>query len=180
MESIYHEEAAELFQLALSATEPYSAFTYSLLHEEDVKTVSSAVMGHASWGVDPRKTRLAYMVKRINARSLGLLEVGDDRNYDIDLFARSKVDFLHRTIADLPYLLDMRSFLKNNPSKSFGARETFCWAMLHELRAILRDKDLFIVDCIYLPATSNSVDDEKVEDESVPLFDLSTRKVESW
>nr|XP_036580328.1 uncharacterized protein CTRU02_09558 [Colletotrichum truncatum]KAF6788240.1 hypothetical protein CTRU02_09558 [Colletotrichum truncatum] len=119
IDPFYHRQMAKFFQIALQAEEPLSIMLYSCIESctEDVSDVLHIP-------VEPMDkhdvfTRRKQMIRRINGRSKGLLEIQAD--HAASDYLGPRVTFLHRTVRDFLLTREMTEFL-NDRLTDFKAR----------------------------------------------------------
>lgn len=144
-EDVYHEQAAQIFQICLAAVEPPSLMTLSYFEEENPDYAFRMTIHPLDKTYVLRRCR--QLQKRVKARCNDLLEITYEKSSDAIL--SYKVDFLHRTVRDFLQTKDMQMLLEGRISKIFDADDYLCKAYLAQLKclphapSILRPGPLF-------------------------------------
>jgi hypothetical protein len=132
VEPDYHEQQAQMLQIACQAEEPLNPIAYSFLDEDDlnfaidcpVKPMPHDLLSH----------RCEDMKKRVVARCKLLLEVG--QRPGADLYFAQSVMFLHRSVWDYLRESEVQNLLDSRRTNSFDARRRVCDALLAQIKCV--------------------------------------------
>ncbi|KAF9878380.1 hypothetical protein CkaCkLH20_03872 [Colletotrichum karsti] len=111
----YHGQMAQMFYIALQAEEPLNIMLYSLLDycTQDVSQVLQlSVQPMDKYEVFTRRNQ---MIRRLDGRSKGLLEIQTD--HAASDYLGPRVTFLHRTVRDFLLTKEMAEFLAERLSE---------------------------------------------------------------
>lgn len=138
VEPVYRQESAELFEIVLTASEPYTLTTYHFADNEcpDFDRDEDGIISRHPVDDDNLSYRLQTTRKRSNARCLGLIEVRETRSEKTfaDPYRWFTVDFLHRTVRDFLHTKDIRDLLNKAIEPEFQAHKVLCEVFVRQLR----------------------------------------------
>ena len=139
IDSFYREQIAQAFQYVITAAEPLSLLTFSILDEENLDAVVTTGMKPLT--VQSIASRHDDMQRRLNGRCKGLLEIihaeGSMRRPTYDtLMSTPKVDFLHRTAYDFLQTQCMQKMISDNLKPDFDPKRLLCKAFLAQLKGV--------------------------------------------
>ena len=121
VERVYHEQAARLYLICLSAHGVLTTMTASFFDEKEPNF--ALTRDPSSWNQDEIERRRKEIAKRILARCTDLIEVSKDDH----------VEFLHRTVHDFLHLRDVHDLLIQRAGADFDADQYICNAILSQL-----------------------------------------------
>lgn len=134
MEERYHEQAAQILQVALYADEPLGLFTYSYIGGK----VGSAMGQSARAWTEEECVELARVTEtRIKVRCPDLVKVNDymvEGNTFTEHGSKLSVEFLHRTVGDFLALEETQEQLRKRLKKSFEPGRFICEALLAQIK----------------------------------------------
>lgn len=151
IEDVYQQQAAESFQYALSACEPLTLLTFSLLDDEAPQDTLTSNM--TTTQPQELSSRYKTMEKRINVQCKDLLEVtatgkrvssalrtASHDSLQGDLVAEDffvyRVDFLHRTVRDFLNSSKIKEQIKSKIDPNFDPHGNLCLALLAQIKSI--------------------------------------------
>ena len=152
----YQQQTAQLFRVALEASEPLTLMTYSMLDELETCHDFALHLEPTVMSGSLIKSRHDDMKLRINARSKDLLEVtriinpqgynrSGDRSSTIiteqlpPSFSDYQVDFLHRTVRDFFRIKHIHDWIGAHVSRDFHYDQSLCAAFLAQIKTIPRN-----------------------------------------
>ncbi|PSN65185.1 hypothetical protein BS50DRAFT_496482, partial [Corynespora cassiicola Philippines] len=103
IEEVYHESSAQILQLCIHAKEPLHILGFTLLEDsrthlgENVQSGFWNCIDLEAWSIQKRFMKYKTVIKQLNARCGGLVEVEGRGEHLNDWL---KVDFLHRTVQE--------------------------------------------------------------------------------
>lgn len=162
IDTVYEQQAAQTFKIALDAPEPQNIMTYIMLDELDEDPQFALRLDIREWESREIGSKIETMVSRINARGMGLLEVVRSQSSDGPMGA--EIDFLHRTVRDFFRLRALEDWIAHRLPPSFNTDRLLCNALLARVKTmnvtLARDfGDLYgLVDDIMRHAYHSEID----------------------
>jgi hypothetical protein len=134
VEEIYHEQAAQIIQVALRANEPLNVFPYSFIGDDGYDAIKAEIR---AWDADECTDLAKATEVRLWARCPDILRVRSPRDapktaQQLGLY---RVDFLHRTVRDFLALEDVQRSLKKRLQNPFNPLEFICNTLLMQIKA---------------------------------------------
>lgn len=140
LDPFYLEHAAQLLMIMEASLEPLTTIIMSFADEETVETVTS--MSWRSSSLDQLSLRHEGMVRRLNSRLKGLLEVSRPRmnpGSASSAPAQPMVQYLHRTVKDFVASEKAQTLLGPSIRKSFDPHLSLCVASWANIKACAPD-----------------------------------------
>ncbi|KAK8130640.1 hypothetical protein PG999_003020 [Apiospora kogelbergensis] len=140
LDPFYLEHAAQLLMIMEASLEPLTTIIMSFADEETVETVTS--MSWRSSSLDQLSLRHEGMVRRLNSRLKGLLEVSRPRmnpGSASSAPAQPMVQYLHRTVKDFVASEKAQTLLGPFIRKSFDPHLSLCVASWANIKACAPD-----------------------------------------
>jgi hypothetical protein len=143
LDGFYLEQAAQLFLVMLNVDGGINLMTCSFIRPGVCQSAIKCPIYPLSDG--QVSERLMAEERRINARCKGLLQVYDSPteltyyqydHEDDSAYARTKVDFLHRTVHNFLELYETQHLLNSYLKAPFDPNETLCAAYLAQLKSV--------------------------------------------
>ena len=134
VEEIYHEQAAQIIQVALRANEPLNVFPYSFIGDDGYDAIKAEIR---AWDADECADLAKTTEVRIWMRCPDLLKVRSPREApkSTQQLGLYRVDFLHRTVRDFLALDDTQRSLKKRLQSPFNPLEFICNTLLMQIKA---------------------------------------------
>jgi len=118
VDSFYHDQMVQTFQVAMCSPIPLALMIYSFLDEgfEDENFALNAPLRFRQMSDRAMELRHDQMRRRLNGRCKGLLEVYRSPSLD-RYYLGHQVDFLHRTVRDFLRTKEMSDFLTTDNTR---------------------------------------------------------------
>ena len=131
---IYRTKTARTFKVALEAPRPLQVMTYSFIEDAEENPECCLSVPTEPMPDEEIDRRVEQMVRQIDGRCKGLLEVVED---DENRFGRHKIDFLHRTVRDFLHQSTKTKRLFQDVSES---DDKTAWLLGQAILSVLKRK----------------------------------------
>lgn len=140
VEENYHEQEAQILQVALHATEPLNVFTYSFIGNDSYDPMKAEVR---TWSEDECVTLAKATEARMKVRCPDLIKIWSPEEPPMNAqdLALYRVDFIHRTVRDFLALEETQCGLTQRMTVPFHPVKFICGALLMQIKAVSIDPD---------------------------------------
>lgn len=136
----FHEQEAQILQVALHATEPLNVFTYAFIGNDNANPIEAEIR---TWSEDECVTLSRATEARMKVRCPDLIKIWTPEEPPTsaqDLMAH-RVDFIHRTVRDFLALEETQCGLSQRMTKPFHPVKFISGTLLMQIKALAIDKD---------------------------------------
>ena len=134
VEDRYHEEAAQILQIALHAHTTLKIFAYANIGDHEHNALRAPIR---TWSHDECIVLAEATETRLKVRCPDLIKIRNcmEPGEPFDAQANILVDFLHRTVEDFLSLEDTQARLKGMIKGTFNPGQYICEALLSQIKA---------------------------------------------
>lgn len=159
LDPFYLEHAAQFFTLLEVAKQPLTIMQFAFADEESPESVVKIPIGRLA--EEDQKLRIDAMVRRLNSRCKGLLEVdrgqyavqqGAGRILDPDV----TVQYLHRTVKDFIQSLKVQTLLQSSIKADFDPHIRLCIAFLAYTKTVAQSPTHLVYANTVRPCLQNA------------------------
>ncbi|CAM1511757.1 Fc.00g092700.m01.CDS01 [Cosmosporella sp. VM-42] len=134
VEEIYHEQAAQILQVAVHAVEPMYVVLYSFIGDDEHDALLAEIK---PWSKDECIAKSKTAEVRLKVRCPDLIKIWTPRRLPetAQEMTTHHVDFLHRTVRDFLSLVDTQELLNRRLKQNFDPTEFLCNSLLTQIKA---------------------------------------------
>lgn len=157
VEPAYHEQEAQILQVALHATEPLNVFTYSFIGNENYDPIQADIR---PWSEDECVTLSKATEARMKVRCPDLIKIWSPEEPPMSAqdLTTHRVDFIHRTVRDFLALEETQCGLSQRMTQPFHPVKFICGTLLMQIKAMNIDPDTNKAFCCRAPGIQGVIE----------------------
>jgi len=133
VDPFYQQQTARMLRMVLHSSEPLSLMAYSILDDIEDDPAIWRLLKYTELTVEKMVARNEAMIRRLEARSRGLLEAVPNRTAPSGEFFRYRIKFLHRTVRDFLATKDMAQMLNKEAGANFDPNYLLAHGLVAQL-----------------------------------------------